>query len=247
MAFEVMKNAMQASIENNWGNLEKLPPIKVALTRRKFLSSYCRCWFASPTWTSRSKWATRVVGWTGWQLTRCSNTCTPLRPPQVSLQKLCPSLDLDMAYPSPDSMLGAKIWQTLVSYCFSLRYFQGDIKAASYENHGTDIYIYVQALAKESVSWSRWHDHWSSTQGAPFNLAVSCQVEKLPIWSETASSKMSTEREVQNWTYWQNHFESNFVTRQVKTDDWTDPDISHMDIGLHREGSAPCKLSVKWS
>ena len=32
------------------------------------------------------------------------------------------------------------------------RYFQGDIKAASYENHGTDIYIYVQALAKESVS-----------------------------------------------------------------------------------------------
>jgi len=81
------------------------------------------------------------------------------------------------------------------------RYFQGDIKAASYENHGTDIYIYVQALAKESV-------------------------EKLPIWSETASSKMSTERE-------------------VKTDDWTDPDISHMDIGLHREGSAPCKLSVK--
>ena len=34
-----------------------------------------------------------------------------------------------------------------------LRYFQGDIKAASYENHGTDIYIYVQALAKESVSW----------------------------------------------------------------------------------------------
>ena len=33
-----------------------------------------------------------------------------------------------------------------------LRYFQGDIKAASYENHGTDIYIYVQALAKESVS-----------------------------------------------------------------------------------------------
>ena len=148
------------------------------------------------------------MGWTGWQLTRCSNTCTLLRPPQVSLQKLCPSLDLDMAYPSPDSMLGAKIWQTLVSYCFSLRYFQGDIKAASYENHGTDIYIYVQALAKESVSWSHWHDHWSSTQGAPFNLAVSCQVEKLPIWSETASSKMSTEREVQNWTYWQNHFEN---------------------------------------
>ena len=130
MAFEVMKNAMQASIENNWGNLEKLPPIKVALTQRKFLSSYCRCWCASPTWTSRSKWATRVVGWTGWQLTRCSNTCTPLHPPQVSLQKLCPSLDLVMAYPSPDSMLGAKIWRTLVSYCFPPQVFPGGHKGS---------------------------------------------------------------------------------------------------------------------
>ena len=38
------------------------------------------------------------------------------------------------------------------TYLLPPRYFQGDIKAASYENHGTDIYIYVQALAKESVS-----------------------------------------------------------------------------------------------
>ena len=29
MTFEVMKNAMQATIENNWDNLQKLPPIKV--------------------------------------------------------------------------------------------------------------------------------------------------------------------------------------------------------------------------
>ena len=29
MTFEVMKNAMQATIENNWENLQKLPPIKV--------------------------------------------------------------------------------------------------------------------------------------------------------------------------------------------------------------------------
>ena len=42
------------------------------------------------------------------------------------------------------------LWSLVIS--LPLRYFQGDIKAASYENHGTDIYIYVQALAKESVS-----------------------------------------------------------------------------------------------
>ena len=29
MTLEVMKNAMQATIENNWDNLQKLPPIKV--------------------------------------------------------------------------------------------------------------------------------------------------------------------------------------------------------------------------
>jgi len=81
------------------------------------------------------------------------------------------------------------------------RYFQGDIKAASYENHGTDIYIYVQALAKESV-------------------------EKLPIWSETACTKMDTKQE-------------------VGTDDWTDPCVAHMDLGVQRDGAAPCKLQAK--
>jgi len=69
------------------------------------------------------------------------------------------------------------------------RYFQGDIKAASYENHGTDIYIYFQALAKESV-------------------------EKLPIWSKTVGDKIQLEKEMMN-------------------DDWTDPDISHLDMGVH--------------
>ena len=56
------------------------------------------------------------------------------------------------------------------------RYFQGDIKAASYENHGTDIYIYLRALAVESV-------------------------EQLPIWSDTASSKISaTSSDISDWT-----------------------------------------------
>merc|ERR1712029_253362 len=46
------------------------------------------------------------------------------------------------------------------------RYFQGDIRAASYEGHGTDIYIYFQALSNNSV-------------------------EILPIWGQTACNKMS--------------------------------------------------------
>ena len=58
--------------------------------------------------------------------------------------------------------------------CF--RYFQGDIKIASYENHGTDVYIYLHALAGESV-------------------------EMLPIWSDTASEKMSaTSSDLSDWT-----------------------------------------------
>ena len=45
------------------------------------------------------------------------------------------------------------------------RYFQGDVRAASYEGYGTDIYIYLHALAGEAV-------------------------EKLPVWSPTASDKV---------------------------------------------------------
>ena len=54
-------------------------------------------------------------------------------------------------------------------------------------------------------------------------MTVSAQVEKLPIWSETAGSKMSAKLE-------------------VRSDDWTDPDVSHMDLGTQREGGLPSKL-----
>ena len=55
------------------------------------------------------------------------------------------------------------------------RYFQGDVKVASYENHGTDVYIYLRALAKESV-------------------------EKLPIWSEDVKGKISaTSSNISDW------------------------------------------------
>ena len=57
MTFEVMKNAMQATIENNWDNLQKLPPIKVRQLGKKLkvLTLWCRCWSANLTWTSLSK------------------------------------------------------------------------------------------------------------------------------------------------------------------------------------------------
>ena len=55
------------------------------------------------------------------------------------------------------------------------RYFQGDVKLASYENHGTDVYVYLHALAQESL-------------------------ERLPIWSDTASEKMdATSSDLSDW------------------------------------------------
>ena len=66
---------------------------------------------------------------------------------------------------------------------FVARYFQGDVKIASYENHGTDVYIYLHALAKESV-------------------------EMLPIWSDTASEKMAaTSSDLSDWITTHGHKE----------------------------------------
>jgi len=204
MAFEVMKNAMQATIENNWDNLQKLPPIKVLVCQSDMDITI--------KVSDQGGGVDRVTAEKMFQYLYTTSPSPSLTAESVPLSGFGYGLPLSRLY---------------------ARYFQGDIKAASYENHGTDIYIYVQALAKESV-------------------------EKLPIWSETASSKMSTEHEVQRkpfLAFYQNPF-SSFSTKtflefhyddcemiQVRSDDWTDPDISHMDIGSHREGSVPCKLS----
>jgi len=173
MTFEVMKNAMQATIENNWDNLQKLPPIKVLVCQSDMDITI--------KVSDEGGGVDRVTAEKMFQYLYTTSPSPSLTYESVPLSGFGYGLPLSRLY---------------------ARYFQGDIKAASYENHGTDIYIYVQALAKESV-------------------------EKLPIWSETASSKMNTEHE-------------------VRSDDWTDPDISHMDIGSHRtDGTAPCKLSIK--
>jgi len=171
MAFEVMKNAMQVTVDNNYGDLEKLPPIKVLV-----------CQSDMDITIKVSDQGGGVDRVTADKMFKYLFTT----PPSPSLTSESVPLS-GFGYGLPLSRLYA-------------RYFQGDIRAASYENHGTDIYIYVQALAKESV-------------------------EKLPIWSETASSKMNVENV--------------FIT-----DDWTDPNITHMDLGLQNESGAPCKLSV---
>ena len=57
-----------------------------------------------------------------------------------------------------------KFWKTNIFDFF--RYFQGDVRAASYEGYGTDVYIYLNALAGEAV-------------------------EMLPVWSPTASDKVA--------------------------------------------------------
>ena len=59
------------------------------------------------------------------------------------------------------------------------RYFQGDVKLASYENHGTDVYVYLHALAGESVEWLPiWSDtgQWPTDGMAENMLIPDCSV-----------------------------------------------------------------------
>eukprot|EP00092_Neocalanus_flemingeri_P013144 GFUD01014163.1.p1 GENE.GFUD01014163.1~~GFUD01014163.1.p1 ORF type:complete len:452 (+),score=85.58 GFUD01014163.1:244-1599(+) len=147
MSFEVMKNAMQATVNNNWGKLDELPPIKVLICQS-------------------DNDITIKISDLGGGVDRASSDkmfkYLYSTSPKVSLTKESVPLS-GLGYGLPLARLYA-------------RYFQGDIKAASYENHGTDIYIYLRALAKESV-------------------------EQLPIWSDTASSKISaTSSDISDWT-----------------------------------------------
>jgi len=175
MTFEVMKNAMQATINNNWENLDKLPPIKVLV-----------CQSDMDITIKVSDQGGGVDRLTAEKMFKYLYTTAPA--PSLTSESLPLS---GFGYGLPLSRLYA-------------RYFQGDIKAASYENHGTDIYIYFQALESESV-------------------------EKLPIWSETASSKMKLD--------------------DTRNDDWSDPYISHLDLGMQREDSwfskDPLKMSTR--
>lgn len=147
MSFEVMKNAMQATVNKNWGRLDELPPINVLI-----------CQSDNDITIKISDLGGGVDRTTAEKMFKYLYTTSP----KASLTKEGAPLS-GLGYGLPLARLYA-------------RYFQGDIKAASYENHGTDIYIYLRALAVESV-------------------------EQLPIWSDTASSKISaTCSDVSDWT-----------------------------------------------
>jgi len=147
MSFEVMKNAMQATVNNNWDKLDELPPIKALI-----------CQSDNDITIKISDLGGGVDRSTAEKMFKYLYTTSP----KASLTKESVPLS-GLGYGLPLARLYA-------------RYFQGDIKAASYENHGTDIYIYLRALAKESI-------------------------EQLPIWSDTASSKISaTSSDISDWT-----------------------------------------------
>lgn len=148
MTFEVMKNALQATVDNNYGNLEKLPSIQVLV-----------CQSDMDITIKVSDEGGGVDRATAEKMFQYLFTTSP----SPSLTEEAVPLS-GFGYGLPLSRLYA-------------RYFQGDIRAASYENHGTDIYIYFQALAKESV-------------------------EKLPIWSKTVSDRMNTDKDSDcgDWT-----------------------------------------------
>jgi len=135
MTLEVLKNAMQATVEHHWERLDKgLPTIKVLV-----------CQSDRDITIKVSDIGGGVDRATADKMFKYLFT----KPPRPSITGESVPLS-GYGYGLPLSRLYA-------------RYFQGDIKAASYEGHGTDIYIYFQALSEKCV-------------------------EKLPIWSQTASA-----------------------------------------------------------
>jgi len=147
MSFEVMKNAMQATVNKHYDRLDELPSISVLI-----------CQSDNDITIKISDLGGGVDRSTAEKMFKYLYTTSP----RASLTSESVPLS-GLGYGLPLARLYA-------------RYFQGDIKAASYENHGTDIYIYLRALAVESV-------------------------EQLPIWSDTASSKISaTSSDISDWT-----------------------------------------------
>lgn len=147
MTFEVMKNAMQATVETHWKSLETMPAIKVLV-----------CQSDKDITIKISDQGGGVERAASNKMFKYLYTTNPI----ASLTKESVPLS-GFGYGLPLSRLYA-------------RYFQGDIRAASYEGHGTDIYIYFQALCSNSV-------------------------ERLPIWGQTACDKMSVKSSpISDWT-----------------------------------------------
>jgi len=144
MAFEVIKNAMQATVNHN--DLDNLPSIKVLV-----------CQSDNDITIKISDEGGGVDRVTCGKIWKYLYTTAPR--PSITSESVTLS---GLGYGLPLSRLYA-------------RYFQGDVRLASYENHGTDVYVYLHALAQESL-------------------------ERLPIWSDTASEKMdATSSDLSDW------------------------------------------------
>jgi len=162
MTFEVMKNAMQATVEYNWDKLENLPPVKVLV-----------CQSDQDITVKISDLGGGVDRATASKMFKYLYSTSPS--PSLTRESVPLS---GFGYGLPLSRLYA-------------RYFQGDLKAASYEGHGTDIYIYFHALSEKSV-------------------------EHLPIWSQTASDIISNkDSPVSDWASPGNGYIPSFEKKRV--------------------------------
>lgn len=147
IVFEVMKNAMQATVDKFLEKVDVLPPIKVFI-----------CQSDRDVTIRVSDQGGGIDRETSDKIFKYLYTTAP----KASLTQETVLLS-GLGYGLPLARLYA-------------RYFQGDLRAASYEGHGTDIYIYLHALAGEAV-------------------------ERLPIWGTAASNKMSAcSSPIPDWT-----------------------------------------------
>jgi len=147
IVFEIMKNAMQATVDRHLESSETLPPIKVLI-----------CQSNSDITIRVSDLGGGIDRSTQDKIFKYLYTTAPR-----------PSLTCETAFLSG-------LGYGLPLARLYARYFQGELRAASYEGHGTDIYIYLQALAGEAI-------------------------EHLPVWSPEACSKITARSSpISDWT-----------------------------------------------
>jgi len=164
--YEVLKNAMRATVENNWDRKDDLPPITAIVCQ------------ADDDFTIKvSDQGGGVDRGTVEKLFYYLYTTTNQKHSE---------LDRDLEDQGSGSGLPlARLYA---------RYFHGDLRLASYEGYGTDVYIYARALSstaverlpvynKDSVeAWSEeYDDDWTSSRGtgmmqAPEKIVVSPEI-----------------------------------------------------------------------
>jgi len=147
MVFEVLKNAMQATVNMHLDNVDILPELQVLICQSDKDITIRISDFGGGIARSKSDKIFKYLYTTA---------------PRASLTAETVPLS-GLGYGLPLARLYA-------------RYFQGEIRAASYENYGTDIYIYLQALAGSAV-------------------------ERLPVWTPDSSSRLTARSSpIPDWT-----------------------------------------------